>query len=180
MFLTLGLQTIWVSSSPASSSVCTLPSWKRKPAKICKLHYSLYLYTRFQFLQVPLMTYSCSVYLKSTFRAINFEINSTLSSHTLLYSFIGIFLGKYTHKDIRCSFKTLLLADRRFRPVSIVLLAGFYCSEQWQPPETGWNGRSTGSWVLKSPLRHSVHTPMHFYNNMVHFAFVKQISNLKL
>ena len=29
---------------------------------------------------------------------------------------------------------------------------GFYCSEQWQPPGTGRNRRSTGGWVLKPPL----------------------------
>ena len=50
--------------------------------------------------------------------------------------------------EVRDNFKTQLPVDRRFRPVP----AGFYCSKQRQPPGTVRNHRSTGGWVLKSPL----------------------------
>ena len=50
--------------------------------------------------------------------------------------------------SVRDDFKTQPPVDCRFRPV----LGGFYCSKQWQPLRTGRNRRSTGGWVLKSPL----------------------------
>ena len=51
-------------------------------------------------------------------------------------------------KWLRDGFKTQPPVDRGFRPVP----PSFYCSKQWQLPGTGRNRRSTGGWVLKSPL----------------------------
>ena len=56
--------------------------------------------------------------------------------------------GQINISFVRDGFKTQPPGDRWFRPV----LAGFYCSKQWQPPRTGRNRRSTGGWVLKPPL----------------------------
>ena len=49
---------------------------------------------------------------------------------------------------LRDGFKTQPPVDWRFRPV----LPGFYCSKEWQPPQTGQNHQSTSGWVLKPPL----------------------------
>ena len=65
--------------------------------------------------------------------------------------FIALFgLTWNMHLKLRDDFKTQPPVDRLFRPVPVP--TGFYCSKQWQPPGSGQNRRSTGGWVLKSPL----------------------------
>ena len=80
---------------------------------------------------------------------------------TLLYV-----LTRFKIKHVRGRFKTQPAGDRPEPPV----LAGCYCSEQWQPPGTGAYGRWTAGWVLKSSLS-SLVTCCSFCEN-VQVAFI--------
>ena len=65
---------------------------------------------------------------------------------------------KFSHSSWRLPANTVRFFERRLQtqppvdPQFCLVLAGFYCSKQWQRPWSGLNCGLSSGWVMKSPL----------------------------
>ena len=84
--------------------------------------------------------------------------NSIVSHHAILpvtWPYLHVTLA-----SCHIYLETTSKPNRRLTGGSIpVPVSFYYCSKQWQPPETGWNQRSISGWVLKSSLIRCIAMP---------------------